>query len=54
MNKIIGSHTSPGVYTQITDLSYSASSIGSTTLGLVGETLEGPAFEPIPIKNWAQ
>lgn len=54
MNKIIGSHTSPGVYTQITDLSYSASSIGSTTLGLVGETLKGPAFEPIPIKNWAQ
>lgn len=54
MNKIIGSHSSPGVYTQFTDLSYAANSIGITTLGLVGETLKGPAFEPMMISDWAK
>lgn len=54
MNKIIGSHSSPGVYTKFTDLSYAANSIGITTLGLVGETLKGPAFEPIMISDWSK
>lgn len=54
MNKIIGSHSSPGVYTKFTDLSYAANSIGITTLGLVGETLKGPAFEPMMISDWAK
>ena len=38
---------SPGVYTSEVDLSYVAQSVGVTTLGMVGETLKGPAFEPI-------
>lgn len=42
---------SPGVYTKETDLSYATASIGVTTLGVVGETLKGPAFEPTPISN---
>jgi len=43
---------SPGVYTSETDLSFVAQSVGVTTLGLVGETLRGPAFEPIFISNY--
>ena len=43
---------SPGVYTSEVDLSFVASSVGVTTLGIVGETLRGPAFEPIFISNF--
>ena len=43
---------SPGVYTSEVDLSFVAQSVGVTTLGLVGETLKGPAFEPIFIRNF--
>jgi len=43
---------SPGVYTSETDLTFVAQSVGVTTLGLVGETLRGPAFEPIFITNY--
>jgi len=43
---------SPGVYTSETDLSFVAQSVGVTTLGLVGETIKGPAFEPVFITNY--
>lgn len=43
---------SPGVYTSEKDLTFVAQSVGVTTLGLVGETLKGPAFEPILITNF--
>jgi len=43
---------SPGVYTKEVDLTFVAQSVGVTTLGLVGETLKGPAFEPILISSW--
>ena len=43
---------SPGVYTSEKDLTFVAQSVGVTTLGLVGETLKGPAFEPILIPNY--
>ena len=49
-----GSHSSPGIYTKEVDLSYAAKSLGITTLGVVGETLKGPAFEPIKIENWRE
>jgi hypothetical protein len=45
-------YVSPGVYTSETDLSFVAQSVGVTTLGLVGETLKGPAFEPVFITNY--
>jgi hypothetical protein len=45
-------YVSPGVYTSETDLSFVAQSVGVTTLGLVGETIKGPAFEPIFITNY--
>lgn len=54
MGKIRGTHSSPGIYTQFTDLSYAAKTLGVTTLGLVGETLKGPAFEPIMISDYTQ
>ena len=54
MGKIRGTHSSPGIYTQITDVEYTTRNAGITTLGLVGETLKGPAFEPIDIKDWPQ
>ena len=43
---------SPGVYTSEKDLSFVAQSVGVSTLGLVGETLKGPAFEPILITDF--
>ena len=43
---------SPGVYTSERDLTFVAQSVGVTTLGIVGETLQGPAFEPIFISNF--
>lgn len=43
---------SPGVYTSETDLSFVSQSVGVTTLGMVGETLKGPAFEPIFISSY--
>jgi len=43
---------SPGVYTSEKDLTFVAQSVGVTTLGLVGETLKGPAFEPLLITNF--
>ena len=43
---------SPGVYTSERDLSFVSQSVGVTTLGIVGEALKGPAFEPIFITNF--
>jgi len=43
---------SPGVYTSELDLTFVAQSVGVTTLGLVGETLKGPAFEPVLITSF--
>ena len=54
MGKIRGTHSSPGVYTKFTDLSYAAKTLGITTLGIAGETLKGPAFEPILIEDYNQ
>jgi hypothetical protein len=54
MGKIRGTHSSPGVYTKFTDLSYAAKTLGVTTLGIAGETLKGPAFEPILVQDYNQ
>ena len=43
---------SPGVYTSEKDLTFVAQSVGVTTLGLAGETLKGPAFEPVLITDF--
>jgi hypothetical protein len=43
---------SPGVYTSEKDLTFVAQSVGVTTLGLVGETLKGPAFEPVLVGSF--
>lgn len=43
---------SPGVYTSEKDLTFVAQSVGVTTLGMVGETLKGPAFEPVLITSY--
>lgn len=47
-------HVSPGVYTKEVDLNYASKSLGITTLGLVGETVKGPAFQRITVENWRQ
>lgn len=47
-----GRHVSPGVYTEEKDVVLSVKSLGITSLGLVGETLYGPAFENIEISEW--
>lgn len=46
--------TSPGVKFKERDLSYIVRSTSITNLGLVGETLKGPAFEPIYIQDKGQ
>ncbi len=50
-NKIF---VSPGVFTSEKDLSFVAQQVGVTTLGSVGETKKGPAFEPIFITNYEE
>ena len=54
IGKARGSHTSPGVYTREVDITYAVKSLGITTLGVVGETEKGPAFEPIKIEDWSE
>lgn len=49
-----GIHVSPGVYSKETEISYAVKSLGITTLGLVGETLKGPAFQPMMVENWQE
>ena len=45
---------SPGVYTSERDLTFITRQVGVTTLGLVGETTLGPAFQPIFIGNYGE
>ena len=45
---------SPGVYTSERDLSFITRNVGVTTLGMVGETKIGPAFQPIFITNYGE
>ena len=49
-----GIHVSPGVYSREIDMTYAVKSLGITTLGVVGETLRGPAFQPTHIENWRE
>ena len=46
--------TSPGVKFKERDLTYVTRNVGITTLGLVGETMKGPAFEPVFIQDQGQ
>lgn len=43
--------TSPGIKFRERDLSFVQRNVGVTTLGVVGETLKGPAFEPVLIQD---
>jgi hypothetical protein len=45
---------SPGVYTSEKDLLFVTRQIGVTTLGLVGETTKGPAFQPIFVSDYSE
>jgi hypothetical protein len=45
-------YASAGVYTSEKDLTFTTETVGVTTLGLVGETKKGPAFQPIFIRNY--
>ena len=49
-----GVHVSPGVYSRETEITYAVKSLGITTLGVAGETMRGPAFQPMHIENWRQ
>ena len=49
-----GIHVSAGIYSREIDLTYAAKSLGITTLGLVGETTKGPAFQAMDISNWRE
>ena len=46
--------TSPGVKFKERDLSFVTRNVGITTLGLVGETQKGPAFEPVFVEDQGQ
>ena len=46
--------TSPGVKFKERDLSFVTRNVGVTTLGLVGETEKGPAFEPVFVEDAGQ
>ena len=45
---------SPGVFTSEKDLTFVTRQVGVTTLGLLGETPKGPAFEPVFISNYGE
>lgn len=45
-------HSSPGVYTSEIDQTSYSRSLGITSLGLVGETLKGPAFQKVDVPSW--
>lgn len=47
-------HTSPGVFYKEVEVQYSTKANGITTLGLAGETVKGPAFQPISIEDWKE
>lgn len=49
-----GIHVSPGIYSREIDMTYAVRSLGITSLGVVGETLKGPAFQPMDITNWRE
>ena len=42
---------SPGVKFRERDLTFVTRNVGVTTLGLVGETQKGPAFEPVFVQD---
>lgn len=46
--------TSPGVKFKERDLTFVTRNIGITTLGVVGETQKGPAFEPVFVEDKGQ
>jgi hypothetical protein len=52
LTHVKGLHTTPGIYQKETEIRPAATRTSNTTLGVVGETLRGPAFEPIAIENW--
>ena len=43
---------SPGTYITEKDLTFTVEALGVTTLGLTGETVKGPAFQPLFVKNY--
>ena len=43
---------SPGVFTSEKDITFVTRQVGVTTLGLVGETTKGPAFQPIFVSDY--
>jgi hypothetical protein len=54
LNNVKGLHVAPGIYQKETEIISSNTRTSITTLGLVGETLKGPAFSPIYIQNWRE
>lgn len=53
-NSARGVHVAPGIYTKEIDLTYASKSLGITSVGVVGETLKGPAFQPTLVENWRE
>lgn len=45
-------HSSPGLYFSESEFPVQSKNIGITKLGLVGETVKGPAFQVIDVTNW--
>ena len=46
--------TSPGYKFRERDISFVTRNVGVTTLGVVGETQKGPAFEPVFVQDQGQ
>ena len=44
----------PGISFSTTEIFTRAKSLGVTKLGIVGETVKGPAFQKIPIRDWGE
>ena len=49
-----GIHVSPGIYSREIEILPAVRSLGISSLGLVGETVKGSAFQPMLIQNWRE
>lgn len=47
-----GTHSAPGIYTREIEIPRKKQSVKGTTLGVVGETLKGRAFQTVSVNGW--
>ena len=52
MSKYVRNHVSPNIYLREMETAVTINESSVDSLGVVGETVKGPAFQPIKVKDW--